>query len=1102
MSERPLDWKARQQALEPGGSFIVQAPAGSGKTGLLTQRFLRLLANVEHPEEILAITFTRKAAGEMRERILEALRQAADGVAPQEAYARQTFELARAALARDRERQWRLLENPARLRVRTIDAFCQYLAAQAPLGSGLGAVPGVAESAAPLYEQAARNLLEELESETVGAALERLLEERDNDAGRLATLLAQMLARRDQWLHHLSAGNARAHLEAALRVAVEQGLKAAAEALAPWEAALVPLVRFAADNMDPSGPLSACRDLHALPPAAADFLPAWRALADLLLKKDSLQWRRQVNKNQGFPAGCEQKIAMRELLRELDGQEEVAEILDAVRKLPEPGYRDEEWLALEALFQALKRAAAHLQLVFAESGELDFTEVMLRAQQALGAPEEPTELALRVDYRIRHLLVDEFQDTSRNQYELLLRLTAGWQPGDGRTLFLVGDPMQSIYRFREAEVGLFLQAWRHGLGDLPLTPLRLEVNFRSQADLVAWVNRHLPHALPSRDDPFTGAVHYVPATAHQSALPGKAVSIHPRLIRDDRAEAEEVVAIVRRHLAEEQGDLAILVRSRSHAAAIAPALKAAGIPFQAVEMEGLAQRPVIQDLLALALALLYPADRLHWLALLRSPLCGLSLADLHALAGGEDAVLPELLADAERLRRLSPEGRERIGRVRLLLEAALAEEGLRPLHLRLEGLWLALGGPAACDDTALEEAELFFERIRALERDGPLTRERLMQGLDDLHARPGGANARVQLMTMHKAKGLEFDTVILPGLGRIPRGEESRLLYWLEAVDDAGRRQLMMAPMKAAWEKGENPATGFIKALEARKAGHEAGRLLYVAVTRARRRLHLLGHAPPRSDGEPAAAKGSLLALLWPALSHRWEALEAGGEEGTAAENSLLRVPPLRRPVASWRPPPPPSGLALSTSLAEESGGTVEFDWAGELVRAAGVAAHRLLQHLATRGGLDKGFPPLRQAAARLLQREGLAGERHRQALVLVETAIENTLASERGRWILDRRHSMAQCELPLTAVLEGRLCRLVVDRTFVDGEGRRWIIDYKTGRHEGGDPQTFLDLEQERYRTQLETYAAAFRLLEPRRPLRVALYHPLLDGWREWEPE
>ena len=119
---------------------------------------------------------------------------------------------------------------------------------------------------------------------------------------------------------------------------------------------------------------------------------------------------------------------------------------------------------------------------------MDFTEVAQGALRALGEPEMPTDLALALDYRIRHLLIDEFQDTSISQYDLVVKLTRRMGAGDGRSVLVVGDPMQSIYRFREAEVGLFLRARAEGIGNVALQPISLSANFRSQRGIVDWVN--------------------------------------------------------------------------------------------------------------------------------------------------------------------------------------------------------------------------------------------------------------------------------------------------------------------------------------------------------------------------------------------------------------------------------------------------------------------------------------------------------------------------------------------------------------------------------------------------------------------------------------
>jgi ATP-dependent exoDNAse (exonuclease V) beta subunit len=180
----------------------------------------------------------------------------------------------------------------------------------------------------------------------------------------------------------------------------------------------------------------------------------------------------------------------------------------------------------------------------------------------------------------------------------------------------------------------------------------------------------------------------------------------------------------------------------------------------------------------------------------------------------------------------------------------------------------------------------------------------------------------------------------------------------------------------------------------------------------------------------------------------------------------------------------------------------VEFSWAGENARIIGTVVHRLLQEAGRRGGLefDKSeLDRLQTVAVSLLAHQGVPMAYLEKSARQVRKALEAALASERGQWMLSAEHSEVESELPLSMVVDGRVRRMVLDRTFVDAEGTRWIIDYKTGMHGGGAVDEFLDREQERYRMQLENYARAMQLLEER-PVRLGLYFPLLDGWREWE--
>ena len=166
----------------------------------------------------------------------------------------------------------------------------------------------------------------------------------------------------------------------------------------------------------------------------------------------------------------------------------------ASRSCRRPDYSDAQWQSLLALFRVLPLAVANLRRVFSERGEVDHTEVALAAKSALGEEGHPTDLALHLGYKIQHLLVDEFQDTSVSQTELLEHLIQAWSPESGSTLFVVGDPMQSIYAFRQAEVTLFQRAREHGFanGEWPLEPAQLAANFRSRPALIDWFNRSLP----------------------------------------------------------------------------------------------------------------------------------------------------------------------------------------------------------------------------------------------------------------------------------------------------------------------------------------------------------------------------------------------------------------------------------------------------------------------------------------------------------------------------------------------------------------------------------------------------------------------------------
>lgn len=1103
MGGQGSDQAVRERALSVDGSFIVQAPAGSGKTELLIQRYLNLLGHVREPEEIVAITFTRKAAGEMRERIVEALRRAAAADAGAGGVEAARMKLARRAIDNDRRQGWEIVSHPSRLQIQTIDALCLSLTRQLPYLSGFASPSGILDDPGAAYRRAAVDTVRLLGggNQAWREALQRFLYHVDNDMARATGLLSAMLASRDQWLRYLGGDRvSRASIESAWRNTIEAYLRRVDETFpAACKAALVECADAAARQLVDTGPApgaAAWLDDPGFPAPRIDQLARWRFLAELLVTQ-SAQWRKQVNKNQGFMPQSDAKQAMQALLASLAGDEELPGLLHALKSFPDPELVDGQAAVLDAMVTVLKLAVAQLQLIFEESGQVDFVEVTQRANHALGALEEPSDLALKLDYRIQHLLVDEFQDTSVTQRDLLRLLTQGWAPGDGRTLFLVGDPMQSIYRFRQAEVGVFLEIWEHGLDTVPVEPLRLQSNFRSTPQVVEWVNLVFSECFPARSDSQSGAVAYAASVPQRQAANGAGVTVHPFVDCPETAYADRLAVLLGEALGR-TGSVAVLVRSRSHLGPLLPALRARDIPYTGMDIAALIDQPAVRDLNSLTRALLHPGDRMAWLALLRAPWCGLLLEDLIAVAETRAPTVWAALHEPRMLAGLTRDGRSRLERFKAALSDAMTQRGRLSLRRWVGRTWMALAGPAVIDASERRHVQTYLELLGRYQTGTSLVDEQAFS--EALRTHWAHAEARpdaVQLMTIHRAKGLEFDEVFLPALERPPRGDDKRLLLWEEP---AATRGLLLAALSARGAP-EDRHYQYLRTLQAGKSRNEHDRLLYVACTRARDRLHLFASLSSR-DSEPLPPqKGSLLQRIWPSVATRFTEPTPQAADARRDEAGRSRAgQPLRRIPEDWAAPACPDRIPVAAAAPVDEQ-RVEFSWVGETARHVGVLVHELVQRIAAEG-LDA-WSGKRVAAALPAWRErlhhiGVPARELDDAAARAADSIRNLLGDATAAWLLDPGHAAAADEFELSTVEAGRIRRLRVDRTFVDGDGVRWIVDYKTSAHEGGAREAFLDEEARRYRDQMESYAGAFRKME-QREIRLGLYFPLLQGWREW---
>lgn len=1126
-SSIPLaDAHQRQLALNPNQSFIVQAPAGSGKTELLVRRFLVLLTGVLVPEAIVAITFTRKAANEMRLRIMQSLALALNNKTPA-AKDKERYELAKKVLLQDKALAWHLLSNPNRLRILTIDSFCLYLTRQMPLLAGLSESLTPVENPKYLYRLATQALLQQLEDKVAWqTSLTQLLSHLDNDFQRIEDLFIPMLARREQWLDFLlqHPQHLREDLEQAL-LNINQDIVKKLNGLISDNRATALLQQL---NLSLQQRQQTLLIRH-------DDLNFWQAASQFLLtKKDNhYHWRKQLRTTEGFPAldtlkntALKNEVKTRKeqclnLIAELSQHDSLLETLIALKQAPPLHYSDSQWQIIQSLFELLPVLVAHLKIIFQQQKKVDYTEILLAASAALGQKDNPSDLALILDYQIQHLLVDEFQDTSATQFHLIEKLTAGWQPQENRSLFLVGDPMQSIYRFRKAEVGLFSHVQHNGIGNIQPQSLTLSVNFRSNAEIIDWVNQQfqlLSYAADGQHD----RVCFSPATAYSPTKPSQqAVCNYWQQASDDRNQAEsteaeqlvKIIQTIKRN--DNQATIAILIRARSHLRHILPALQNAAITYRAIAIDSLADKSAVQDLLSLTRALHHLGDRIAWLALLHSPYCGLSLADLHHITQFKprQKSLPVIWQQLQQFEEisLSLPTKKRLRRIVPVLQQSLYQQGRLPFNDWVKHTWLALGGPTTLlngEDMDYIHAYFNFLENKLNQEGEALDFFNLESELSHIYAQtttPLPTHA-IEIMTIHQAKGLEYDHVILPGLHRRGQPEQPALLLFCEKRFASQKKHFLLAPIKASHEEHDQ-IYNYLSNEEKQKNAAELTRLLYVACTRAKQSLHLLGTLNGDASGEvKSPPPNSLLDQLWPVMEIKPRPVVA-----TPVTNPTISSSPqglLKRLPADWQAPY--SAQLDLYSKAKNLPSTIKsagsYRWQLYPERGLGIVIHQLLYQI-SQESLEQ-WNKERVLTAQpmllgLLMQQGLLAEQIPNALATINHCVETILACPRGRWILSSQHQAAQSEYAITALLDNQLSHLVIDRTFIDADtGIIWIIDYKTRDYQGEQPEEFLNFAKKQHQQQLNKYAQALMLDEfySDRSLRCGLYFPLSSLWCEWE--
>jgi ATP-dependent helicase/nuclease subunit A len=1084
------DRAGRDRAVDPRFNVALEASAGTGKTRILVNRYVNLLKAGVDPGEILALTFTRKAAAEMRERIVATLRDAA----------------ARGEFPRERWRQLR--DRTADVTISTIDAFCLSLLREFPLEAGLD----------PGFSMADETEVPRLVTESLDRAL-RICRSLATDDEHVALVFAQLGDRR-----------ARAGLAALLDRRI---------------AAPTVLSRFLS-----SGPRDLTLSTAARRGAGAlmDVFAGMRGGLDRFLETGPLE---------------PPFLILRRLLRVLDAQLQTEEALDSAQVhaafartrehfLTQDGQprtsrllygrddfasavdwqvhrdlvfthaagivaayaayrRDLNVLVSRGVWRMFKVAEAEYRRTLDAHAVLDFPDLLLHARELLGQMEEFAQSRYRLESRYHHVLVDEFQDTSRAQWDLVALLTQSWGEGAGLadsgplhpTVFIVGDRKQSIYGFRDADVSMLREAARHLEGLRPDGDVKRSISrsFRSVPQLLAFVNDlcHDIEKASARPDAFQYEEEDRFPVDDEVRLKPETTSEALALLTGDTPEscAETTAAEISRLISEgalvrdrntgvrrpiRPGDIAILFRTRESHREFEAALERYGLPSYVYKGLGFFDADEIKDVLALLWYLADPLSNLRAAAWLRSRFVGISDEGLRRLAPSSSTASP---ADAER-RRAPALADALIAEVppAALAQLDAADADALSAARASSRRWRALVDrmpPAELLDCVLEESAYLVEIrgprflqarenlkkiraiIRRIQNRGYATLDRIASHLDRL-AVGDDANAAidasdaVSLMTVHAAKGLEFPVVFVVNLAR----------------GTANRR----APIRIATSGDEDGsvAVGDFQSSgdedQADKEREETKRLLYVAMTRARDRLYL---GTVLKDGVVQPGRGSLAEVL-PASFLACFGAAGGRSENVVTWKATSGVSHAMRVCASAPDRRGDAGLALSGRTAPVS---LESDFArldqtvpprqtvAEMIAGPNLVEAGVETRLSTTGAGDSDRL-VGSLVHRLLQREGLAAEvsddwiaERLSSLVRVEESfamadrdavIRRAAAAYRAFTGHEELRALylsgtAFHEVPFSLSIEDRVVRGTIDCLVQKSDGDVAVLEFKTGR-------------------------------------------------------
>ena len=828
----PKDIKARKKSINPNKSMLIVADAGCGKTEQMARRYLSLLANRERPEGIVAITFTKKAASEMKERIHKYLKMGTSETKPSENHLIETWELAKSAIAADYENSWGIINNPQKIKIQTIDSFCIDLVNNNILLNSYGCQISALEDTDKKYINAAKEYIEKCEDiETISEFVAMF----DNNTKKAIRKISELLPKREQFKKQLEDIDLNT-LQENYKTALQYELKEFANSLGEQIINDIKhVIRDIFESIENAAKTTyTSKEVHLFSKYNENKTTTNLVLfCNIIISADRKSFRKnypsklQINKHNASLIDailCETELTLNDAIR--------------IGSIPLEKMSKKTSRELEIITKVTSGAIKELEKTFKESLELDFNEITLEAIKVVQSDATATS-------HITDLLIDEFQDTSASHHNLIKSILSWWKKDENKTLCAVGDPKQSLYLFRAASLGHFINVQQNGYENIDIETLRLSVNFRSYKSVIDWVNNVFITAFPKNDNISQGAVkHSISESFNTKEI--DSVSITSTLCEGDKVKNNKKEAILVADKVEQllkdvpQETVSILIRARSFVKEIDTELKKRKIFYSGVDLVKLNEKQTIIDLINLTKFIAEKQDLISFTGLLRAPFIGIRQKDLHLIIGSltdmtQNASITERICDSIDTLDISSDARKRLNKLLNIVNKSKRTYGSIKFSYYLEHVWHELDGDQFAGE--LQEADLraFFKTISTCEDGNTISDWELLEtNLDKLYMQPdANADQRVQIMTLHKSKGAEMDNVIIPGFHKPGSKSDSLILKWIDHPDPKIDSVLIAPNVNSDFESYKT----HISTSNRNKEILEMVRLIYVGATRAKKRL-------------------------------------------------------------------------------------------------------------------------------------------------------------------------------------------------------------------------------------------------------------------------